>query len=79
MSWSSVSRENRTQKRCITNGGKVDRVDTMKSLVHHAKRCAFSLKSHAYSSMKNLFGGIEMSKVCIFNDHSACSMKSGLD
>lgn len=50
-----------------------------KALMHHAKRYVFSLKSHVYSSIKDLLMEVEMSKICIFNDHSACSMKSSLD
>lgn len=55
--------------------GKISRVQITKCLVYHAKRSVFSLKSHIYPSIKDLLWGAEISKVCIFNDHSMCSIE----
>lgn len=84
-SWCLVPLKFGTQKRYITRRReKVNRIKIAKSkgytksLVYHAKKYAFSLKSHVYSSIKVILGS-EMSKICIFNDHSPYRMNSRLD
>lgn len=68
-----------TQKRYITRRmEKVNRIKITKSLVYHAKKYAFSLKSHVSTSIKVILGS-ETSKICIFNDHAAYSMNSRLN
>lgn len=60
MTWSSESLDMETPKdRSQKRKEKVNRAQIMKSLMCHIKKGAFSLKSHMYFPIKDLFGGMK--------------------
>lgn len=59
MEFSSAGDWNLKKKRCIIRRRKINGVQLTKSLVYYAKKYALSLKSHVFSSIKELFWGVK--------------------